>query len=387
MSGSDSLRAVGLMVDGPVVWGSPVRSRHPGIFVVESPVPLATAPIDIVAVRGWVERVPTLLLDGERPQPTALADRLASFWMPMQAVLYVGHTTKSLGARVAALYATRLGDRRPHPGGHWLRTLRGLERLRIWWAETDAPEEYEDALLSAFAETVDPATLAEPAAAPILPFGNLGASTGERRRHGMEGSLVDASPTTPPAGAGPSSPKTRRKSPAPRATGVARKPRARAGEGSSPPRSAPTRLSEEGLARLETELDDLRSVQRPQVITRVAAARQLGDLRENADYEAARNEQSFLEGRIRSLEALLATAEVIQADHSGEVMLGSTVELDHDGGRITYRIVGSAEASPGDGRISNVSPVGKALVGHRAGEEVVVQMPGRELRYRIVDVR
>ena len=379
------------MVDGPVVWGSQVRSRQPGVFIVESPVPSDSAPIDIVAVRGWVERVPTLTLDGERPVPTALADRLASFWVPGQPILYVGRTSKSLGARVGALYATRLGDRRPHPGGHWLKTLRGLDRLRLWWAETDAPEEYEDALVTAFAAAADRGVLTDAKGLePILPFANLETVTGDRRQHGIEGSLVDAV-AGESAAAGGSTAAARRRAPAARSTVAGRTaPRrtaTRAAAGPTRPMPDHAQLSAEGLARLHAELAELRAVQRPQVISRVAAARALGDLRENADYEAARNEQSFLEGRIRSLEALLANAQVIDSDHTGEVMLGSTVELDHEGEHITYRIVGSAEASPAEGSISNVSPVGKALVGHRAGEEVIVQLPGREMRYRIVEVR
>ena len=378
MNAPDALRAVGLMVDGPVLWGTPVRSRQPGVVVVEVPAPTDAAPIDIVAVRGWLERVPSLLLDSERPEPNELASRLASFWHPGQGIVYVGRSAKSLGARVGAMYATPLGDRRPHPGGHWLKTLRGLDKLRVWWAETDAPEEYEDALMAAFADAVE-----GDAPPPVLPFANLESLTGERRAHGLVASLIEpAEGQTVTAQSASGRAATARRA-APRTT----TPRTRKPADSTDLRPEPARLSAEGLARLEAELADLRTVQRPQVIARVAAARQLGDLRENADYEAARNEQSFLEGRIRSLEALLATAELIATDHTGEVMLGSTVDIEHDGEHTTYRIVGSAEASPADGRISNVSPVGKALMGHRAGDDVTVPLPGRELRYRIVEVR
>ena len=118
------MRAAGLMPDGPVTWGQPVRSRAPGIFVVELTAGTESAPIDSRAVLAWLQRAPGLLLDGERPAQSALAARLASFWLPRQRVLYVGRTSKSLGGRVGAAYATRLGDRKPHPGGHWLKTLR-----------------------------------------------------------------------------------------------------------------------------------------------------------------------------------------------------------------------------------------------------------------------
>jgi len=128
-------------------------------------------------------------------------------------------------------------------------------------------------------------------------------------------------------------------------------------------------------------------VQRPQVISRVKHARELGDLRENADYEAARNEQSFLEGRIQSLQQLIDSAVIIAGDRTGEVILGSTVVAEVGGDRTTFHIVGSTEASPADGRISNASPVGKALMGRRAGDEVVVKLPVGEVSYRIVEVR
>ncbi|MBA3851041.1 MAG: transcription elongation factor GreA [Chloroflexi bacterium] len=146
-------------------------------------------------------------------------------------------------------------------------------------------------------------------------------------------------------------------------------------------------MSREGLARLSAELEDLRVVQRPQVISRVKHARELGDLRENADYEAARNEQSFLEGRIQSLQQLIDSAVIIAGDRTGEVMLGSTVVAEVGGDEATFHIVGSTEASPGDGRISNASPVGKALMGRHAGDEVLVKLPVGEISYRIVEVR
>ena len=127
-----------------------------------------------------------------------------------------------------------------------------------------------------------------------------------------------------------------------------------------------THLTADGLKALESELEEMRTVTRPEVILRVKAARELGDLRENADYEAARNEQSFLEGRIRSLEQMVRSAVVIELDRTGEVMLGSTVRVDMDGDEVTFHIVGSTEADPANGRISNQSPIGKAILGHRA---------------------
>jgi transcription elongation factor GreA len=413
MSAQELLRAQGLPADGPVLWGQPARSRKPGIFLAELATSQAHAPIDITVVRAWVDRVPGLLLDGERPTPTQLFDRLAAFWLPGQQVLYVGRTSKTLGPRIAAAYATRLGDRRPHAGGHWLKTLQKVERLRVWWAETDAPEEYEDALLAAFAETVDPdvrARLYDPRVA--LPWANLESPTAGRKAHGITGAFLAADETAGPPGSGPAeaaperSPKAPAQSGARRSAGAARKANAgpsraaaaasrSAGVGTSRrPRSAGavpkqeerTHITADGLATLEAELEELRTVTRPQVVLRVKNARELGDLRENADYEAARNEQSFLEGRIRTIEQMLKTAEVIGADHTGEVMLGSTVRVEVDGDVMTFRIVGSTEADPTRGWISNVSPVGKALVGHAAGEEVEVTLPSKNTSYRILEV-
>lgn len=136
---------------------------------------------------------------------------------------------------------------------------------------------------------------------------------------------------------------------------------------------------EEQVAVLEREL----KMELPKEIQR---ARELGDLRENADYQAARNEQSFLEGRIQALEQMLKHAQVIDADHTGEVILGSTVRVLAEGEETLLHIVGSTEADPARGRISNASPVGRALMGHRAGDRVEVLTPARTLHYQIVEV-
>src|SRR5262245_31154841 len=157
------LRGVGLLADGPVPWARPVPASGPGVFLIELPAPLTTAPIELTRVGKWLERIDTLRLDGERPSSRAVAQRLAAFWLPSQVVLYVGATPTSIANRVRAIRETPLGERRPHPGGHWLHLLTALDRARIWWAATDAVEEYEDALLAAFGEGV---TAAERAALP-----------------------------------------------------------------------------------------------------------------------------------------------------------------------------------------------------------------------------
>lgn len=138
---------------------------------------------------------------------------------------------------------------------------------------------------------------------------------------------------------------------------------------------------------MTAELERLKTVERPEVIDRVKNARELGDLRENADYEAARNEQSFLEGRILELEQRLRTAVVIHADTGDAITMGSTVAYEIDGSTGELTIVGSTESDPGAGKISSASPVGKALMGRREGDDVVVVTPAAEIRYRITKVK
>ena len=183
---ADLLRSIGLDVDGPVRWGTRPNSRAPGIFAVEALTPEPSAHIDIDEVRRWLERVPDLRLDGERPTQSTLAARLRSFWLPDQMLLYVGRTAKSMSARVGSLYATELGHARPHPGGHWLKALHEHDKLRLWWADTDAQEEYEDALIAAFAEAVPAeAAAALPEGSPVLPWAKLNSPTGPARDTGI----------------------------------------------------------------------------------------------------------------------------------------------------------------------------------------------------------
>lgn len=376
------LRSLGLVVDGPARWGRNVASRGPGIFVVELPTGAPEAPIDIVALRRWIERVPNMRLDGEPPSPAELAQRVRQFWLPDEPILFVGRSARSIGQRLAAIYATPLGDARPSAAAHWLKTLSAQAELRVWWAETDAHEEYEDAIVSAVV-----ARHAGERTPPVLPFANLVAPDGTPRAHGITNSLrSEPSDDRSVSGSAPGSkarPSARRASTAgarPRKTPV-REPARRA-------QPASTHMSREGLDQLVAELDELRNVTRPQIIARVAAARELGDLRENADYEYARKEQSFLEGRIQALEQALRTSVVIEQPAESDVVhLGSTVEVEADGDRQTYTIVGSTEANPAAGRLSNASPVGRALLGARAGDYVVVELPSGKVTYRVLALR
>jgi len=392
------LRDVGLLADGPVPWGRPVPAVGPGVFLVELPAPRATAPIELTRVGKWLERVDSLRLDGERPTSRALAARLAAFWLPSQVVLYVGASPNSIANRVRALRETPLGERRPHPGGHWLQALTGLEGARVWWAATDAIEEYEDALLAAFGAGV-PAD--ERSALPdrelVLPFANLRTPTGARKQTGLTGS-IRADPVTP-------APPTRvvqlpdgdadgaRGEPPPRKSRSAPKAPSSATRTVAPKGDAAARnleqkqLTTDGAARLQEELRVLTEERRPEVVARIRAAKELGDLKENADYHAAREEQGFLEGRVQTIEALLRGAEVVEAPLAGSAIgLGSTVTVETDGDEVTYVLVSTSEANPSEGRISVASPVGKALLSRGAGDEVVVRTPQGEARYRVVSI-
>ena len=131
----------------------------------------------------------------------------------------------------------------------------------------------------------------------------------------------------------------------------------------------PEYLSAEGLERLRAELGELVHVKRPEVAQRIHDAKEHGDVTENAEYEDAKNEQAFIEGRIQALEAVIKNAVLIDENHSRtHVQIGSTVVIEGDNGKEKYTIVGSVEAAPEAGRISNESPVGRALLGRKKGE-------------------
>ncbi len=151
--------------------------------------------------------------------------------------------------------------------------------------------------------------------------------------------------------------------------------------------SDPNYLTEEGEARLRAELQKLIREERPKIAARIAEAKALGDLRENADYEDAKRQQGFLEGRIGTIQSQLANAVRIGATGSQTVQLGSTVKVrDPDGEELTLTLVGVAEANPGQGRISNASPLGKAVLGARAGQVVSVEAPAGRISYEVVSV-
>jgi len=151
-----------------------------------------------------------------------------------------------------------------------------------------------------------------------------------------------------------------------------------------------TFLTKEGFEKLQDELDYLRKTKRQEVADRLHEAMEGGELIENAEYEAAKNEQAFVEGRIQELEMLLATARVIEDDKKkrGEsIQVGATVTIQEDGSdEETYTIVGAAEANPREGKISNESPMGKALLNHRAGDDVQVETPDGSYTIRVIKI-
>jgi transcription elongation factor GreA len=149
----------------------------------------------------------------------------------------------------------------------------------------------------------------------------------------------------------------------------------------------PTYISKDGLEKLRHELEELVSLRRPEIAQRIHDAKEHGDLTENAEYEDAKNEQAFVEGRIQLVEALIKNATLIDEHHSNDhVQIGSTVKVNGPDGNQTFTIVGSTEAKPTEGRISNESPVGRALLGRKKGENVTVQVPAGDIAYKIVAI-
>jgi transcription elongation factor GreA len=151
----------------------------------------------------------------------------------------------------------------------------------------------------------------------------------------------------------------------------------------------PVLLTKDGLRQLEVELDQLVQVRRAEIAERIRHARDFGDISENAEYTEAKNEQSLVEGRIQTLEVMIRNAVMIEDEprEAGVATVGAQVTVSDEDGDETYAIVGAAEADPLRGRISNESPLGRALLGHRAGDEVEWTLPSGDIgRVRIVSV-
>jgi transcription elongation factor GreA len=151
--------------------------------------------------------------------------------------------------------------------------------------------------------------------------------------------------------------------------------------------SQPIYLTPEGEARLKAELAELTGSRREELAQRLRSAIQMGDLSENADYHKAKEDQAFLEGRIQEIEAILRMATVVEKQHSDVVMVGSRVTVQEEGfDPETFYVVGAKEADPRNGKISNESPIGSALMDHKAGDVVEAQTPGGNLKFKIIKV-
>src|SRR5688572_17489332 len=150
----------------------------------------------------------------------------------------------------------------------------------------------------------------------------------------------------------------------------------------------PTYLTPEGETRLKAELEELSGPRRQELAQRLRAAIQMGDLSENADYHKAKEDQSFLEGRIKELDAILRNAVIIEKKgHSGIVGIGSEVTIQEDGSDPeTYYLVGTTEADPRHGRISHESPIGRAIMDKKVGDVAEAETPGGKIKFKIIKI-
>jgi len=147
-------------------------------------------------------------------------------------------------------------------------------------------------------------------------------------------------------------------------------------------------LTAEGATRLKSELEHLKGPARSEMAQRLRSAIHMGDLSENADYHKAKEDQAFLEGRILELEYLLQNAIIVEGNNVGDVVdIGMRVTIQEENEETeTYYLVGAKEADPRNGRISNESPIGRALMGHRVGETVTAETPAGQIRFKIVKI-
>lgn len=149
-------------------------------------------------------------------------------------------------------------------------------------------------------------------------------------------------------------------------------------------------LTYDGLKKLEEELDYLKSVKRPEVAEKIKQARAFGDLSENSEYDEAKNEQAFVEGRIATIEAMLRNAQVIDEEDItvDKVSVGCTVKVYDEEFKenVEYTIVGSTEADPVNNKISDESPIGKALIGKKVGETVTVEVPAGIIKLKVIEI-
>ncbi|MDP1710739.1 MAG: transcription elongation factor GreA [candidate division WWE3 bacterium] len=146
-------------------------------------------------------------------------------------------------------------------------------------------------------------------------------------------------------------------------------------------------VTQAGLKKLQKEYDQLVSVRRREVAEKLQKARELGDVSENAAYDAARDEQAFVEGRIAELDRVLKRVEVVEEEKGGVIQIGSTVKVHLDGNEREFQIVGAPEANPSDGKISHESPLGRALLGKKIGDQVEIEAPAGKLTYHVLGIK
>ena len=150
----------------------------------------------------------------------------------------------------------------------------------------------------------------------------------------------------------------------------------------------PTYLTQEGAARLKAELKELTGPKRTELATRLRAAIQMGDLKENADYHKAKEDQGFLEGRVQELEYILGHAVIIEENNSKDIVsIGSHVTIqEEDFPEETYHLVGPTEADPSKGKISHESPIGQAMIDHKVGDTIEAETPGGVIKFKILKI-
>ncbi len=146
-------------------------------------------------------------------------------------------------------------------------------------------------------------------------------------------------------------------------------------------------FTKQGYAQLQVELDDLQKVRRPAAVLRLGRARSMGDLSENSEYTAAKEDLSFIEGRVQEIEELIKNAEIIDVKAQDGISIGVEVTVEKDGKEETYSIVGEFEADPMQKKLSATSPIGRALIGKKEGDVVNVEVPAGKLKYKIVEIK
>lgn len=195
-----SLRPAGLQPFGVVRWANPVPKTRAGVYAValtSDPAAvgpgLTECPVSDTALDDWLEARAELRLDGKRPTRAELAERVKAFWLPDEVILYIGLSTRPLRRRVNEYYKTPLGARKPHAGGHFLKTLSNLEALFVHFAGSESPAGAEDAMIRDFCANVSEATRSTLADLDhTFPFANLEWPRGTRKRHGLTGTKAAA---------------------------------------------------------------------------------------------------------------------------------------------------------------------------------------------------